>query len=381
MPPSPPQFDALVIGAGPAGAVASTLLVRAGLRTLLIDAKRFPRAKVCGGCLSARALAAIERAGLAHDVAACHGAEFDALEVSHAGKRLRAGVPRGVALSRERMDAALVGAAVRAGVTFWDHATAQVSPNSEHESRRVRIVREGHAEQISARVVLVCDGLGHPSLAALPEFRCQVSPGSRVGLGVVVDKAATEIQPSVIHMAVGKNGYVGVVRAEHDRVCLAAAVDRKALAAGSPQRVLAEILREAQVPWASVLVGSELCGTRPLTQRAIKFAGERLFVVGDSAGYVEPFTGEGMAVALESALAVAPLAIHTCDSWRPELAAQWSADVRRISAQRQGVIRSLAWFLRRPRLLRSGLALAGLSPGVVKMVTRRMNRPTAARST
>jgi menaquinone-9 beta-reductase len=103
-------------------------------------------------------------------------------------------------------------------------------------------------------------------------------------------------------------------------------------------------------------------------------------VVGDAAGYVEPFTGEGMAIALESALAVAPLAIQAVTNWRLELVTRWTADVRRIGAQRQTVIRGLAWFLRRPRLLHSGLALAGMSPGVVKLVTRRMNRPTTFRS-
>lgn len=380
MPITERQFDALVIGAGPAGAVAATLLAHAGLHTLLADAKRFPRAKVCGGCLSARALTAIERAGLADVIANCGGRAFDALEVAHAGKRLRADVPRGLALSRKQMDEALVGAAVRAGATFWDHASAQVAPTIDADSRLVRITLDGHEEHVSARVVLVCDGLGHPSLAELPEFRCEVTLGSRVGLGAVVSDPRDELPPGVIHMAVGRNGYVGAVRAEEGQVCVAAAVDRAALAATSPQQLLAEIVRKSQVSWGKLLVGAELRGTRPLTQRATKLADERLFVVGDAAGYVEPFTGEGMAVALESALAVTPLTVEACTNWRPELNARWSTDVRRIGAQRQSVIRGLAWFLRRPRLLRSGLALAGMSPGVVKLVTRRMNRPTAARS-
>jgi flavin-dependent dehydrogenase len=279
------------------------------------------------------------------------------------------------------MDSAVVRAAVRAGASFWDQAHAQVLPLTDSNSRQVRIARAGQAEVVSARAVLVCDGLGHPSLSALPEFRCQVARGSRVGLGAVIDDPTGELPPGLIHLAVGCSGYVGAVRAEDAQVCVAAAVDRAALAEASPLQVVTQILRESKSPWGALLTGAELRGTRPLTQHATKLGGERLFVVGDAAGYVEPFTGEGMAIALESALAVAPLAIHTCDSWRPELAAQWSADVRRISAQRQRVIRSLAWFLRRPRLLRSGLALAGLSPGVVRMVTRRMNRPTAARST
>src|SRR3954467_7857868 len=49
-------WDAIVIGAGPAGALAARQLARAGLQTLLIDAKHFPREKVCGGYLNSRAM-------------------------------------------------------------------------------------------------------------------------------------------------------------------------------------------------------------------------------------------------------------------------------------------------------------------------------------
>ena len=57
-------WDAIVIGAGPAGAFTALQLARAGARTLLVDRKPFPRAKVCGGCVNARAVAILERAGL-----------------------------------------------------------------------------------------------------------------------------------------------------------------------------------------------------------------------------------------------------------------------------------------------------------------------------
>jgi len=48
----PDRFDALIIGAGPAGAAAGLRLVRAGARVLLIDRDPFPREKPCGGALS-----------------------------------------------------------------------------------------------------------------------------------------------------------------------------------------------------------------------------------------------------------------------------------------------------------------------------------------
>src|SRR5437764_5681598 len=56
--------SAIVIGAGPAGCIASLLLARAGWRVRLIEQHRFPRDKVCGECLSAMGIQVIERIDL-----------------------------------------------------------------------------------------------------------------------------------------------------------------------------------------------------------------------------------------------------------------------------------------------------------------------------
>src|SRR4051794_22301470 len=50
------RFDAIVVGAGPAGSTAAFRLSRAGARVLLLDRERFPRDKPCGGGLTARAV-------------------------------------------------------------------------------------------------------------------------------------------------------------------------------------------------------------------------------------------------------------------------------------------------------------------------------------
>ena len=60
------DWDAIVIGAGPAGALAARQIALQGLHTLLIDGKHFPRAKVCGGYLNSRALQALREVGLGH---------------------------------------------------------------------------------------------------------------------------------------------------------------------------------------------------------------------------------------------------------------------------------------------------------------------------
>jgi menaquinone-9 beta-reductase len=372
------QFDAIVIGAGPAGAVAALLLARAGRHTLLVDAKSFPRGKVCGGCLSARALAALDQLDLNRTIAACAGEPIAALEVLHRGRSISVQLPTGLAVTRSTLDSALVAAAESAGAEFRAGVTAAVGPATSQSHRKVELaLADGSRQEVTAKVVLVCDGLGHPSLGQLPEFRCSIVPGARIGVGAVVaSPTGDELAPGKIHMVVGQHGYVGLVRTEANTVSLAAAVDRAALAKRTPHDVLAGILREAGAPFERLLGQATLRGTRPLTQQATRLADERLFVVGDAAGYIEPFTGEGMAIAIEAAAAVAPLALAAIDNWRPELACAWPGLAKQISTERQQVIRSLAWFLRRPKLLRPGLALAGRAPRVVCYVAERLNRST-----
>lgn len=57
-------WDAVVVGAGPAGSVTARELARRGRRVLLVDKATFPRAKVCGCCLNRASLAALDAVGL-----------------------------------------------------------------------------------------------------------------------------------------------------------------------------------------------------------------------------------------------------------------------------------------------------------------------------
>src|SRR5690348_16494808 len=61
----PRTWDVVVVGAGVAGAISALHLARSQLRVLLVEKSRWPREKVCGGCLNAAALRALANAGVA----------------------------------------------------------------------------------------------------------------------------------------------------------------------------------------------------------------------------------------------------------------------------------------------------------------------------
>jgi flavin-dependent dehydrogenase len=370
-------WQVVVVGAGPAGATAARELARRGLAVLLVDRSAFPRWKVCGCCLNARALAALAGTGLG-DLAARLGA-VPLADVLLAGRgcRARLPLPGGAVVSRMAFDAALVGEAVAAGAAFLPRTRAALGPVKQ-AGREVALTQGGTTATVVAALVLAADGLGGQLLAgaaACPE------PGSRIGAGTVVAEAPESFAAGRVWMACGSGGYVGLTRLEDGRLDVAAAFDRAVVRrAGGPGEAAAALLREVGFPPVPGLAALPWRGTPPLTRRAPRPTAERVLAVGDAAGYVEPFTGEGIAWALASAVAIAPLAERLARRWEPGAAPAWAALHRRTVAGRQGTCRAAAGVLRHPRLARLAIRLLGHWPGLAGPVVARLNAPTVPRT-
>ena len=118
-------------------------------------------------------------------------------------------------------------------------------------------------------------------------------------------------------------------------------------------------------------------GTAGLTRHTQPLAQERLFLLGDAAGYVEPFTGEGIAWALASAQAVAPLAQRAMAGWDPQIAREWSVLYRQLIGRRQRVCHAVASGLRRPWLAAIGFEVLSRLPASAGFVVHHMNAPSS----
>ena len=86
------MHDVVIAGAGPAGAIAATVLARAGVRVLVLDRARFPRDKLCGDTLNPGALAILARLGLS--TVAAGGLPLDGMIVTGADRCARGGALR-----------------------------------------------------------------------------------------------------------------------------------------------------------------------------------------------------------------------------------------------------------------------------------------------
>jgi flavin-dependent dehydrogenase len=370
-------WEAVVVGAGPAGALAARELARRGTSVLLVDKAPFPRWKVCGSCLNGSALATLGAVGLGDLTVRCGAVPLGEVRLAARGRQARVALPAGVALSRATFDTALVEAAVRSGADFLPGTFAELGA-VRADGRTVRLRQGERRSEASACLVLAADGLGGSLLARVADFGAPAAKGSRVGAGVVADTAPAFYGAGTIFMACGTGGYVGLVRLEDGRLGVAAALDPEQVKrSGGPGRAAEVILAETGWPPVGGLARLAWRGTPALTRRASRFATDRLFVLGDAAGYVEPFTGEGMAWALAAAVSAAPLAARAARRWEPALADEWTRLYHEVITRRQYACRAATAVLRHPVL--TGVVIAALAwvPGLATPFVRYLNAPSS----
>lgn len=177
-------------------------------------------------------------------------------------------------------------------------------------------------------------------------------------------------------MVHGKGGYVGLARVEGGQLNVAAAFAPEFLrAVGGAGEAAAALVEGAGLPLAPLLRSLRWRGTPPLTFRRQGLALEQLFVLGDAGGYVEPFTGEGMAWALAGALALAPVAAAAIERWDDHLAHRWERLHRTVVGRRQRLCRVVAATLRRPALTAAVVTLLRAAPRLAAPAVAAINAP------
>src|SRR5690242_15732201 len=159
------RVDALVVGAGPAGASAAYWLARRGHRVLVVDKKRFPREKTCGDGLTPRAVYQLQAMGLADQLDGFQ--RYEGLRSMAHGVTLELRWPShpdfpdyGYVVRRRDLDEMVAERAVKAGATLWA-ATEAVAPLVERgvvRGAQLKAKQEGTARSVRARFVVVADG-------------------------------------------------------------------------------------------------------------------------------------------------------------------------------------------------------------------------------
>ena len=100
-------------------------------------------------------------------------------------------------------------------------------------------------------------------------------------------------------------------------------------------------------------------------------------MVGDAAGYIEPFTGEGLGWAVTSGAALAPLATKSIREWNARFVPEWESLHRRTVGKRQRVCRVISNVLRSQLMTRITIGVLSLFPILSQPVVSALNRPSS----
>jgi flavin-dependent dehydrogenase len=374
-------WDAAVVGAGPAGSVVAAMLAERGWHVLLLERALWPRDKVCGGCLNESAVRWIRAVGMGDSLTGALPIDRVALRVN-AGRATLA-LPGAVAIDRCQLDAAIVRCGIARGVTFVSGVSVKLLPGSGADrARQLRVSRPDVPEpvRVSARVVLACDGIGGHLLDDEPWAQWTVARDAWFGVAARLRRSAGFAAPTgEIAMHMGQGGYVGVTRYANGDVHLAAALQPDACRrGGGPAGVIDRILRDCGQSYMPDIRAAGLHGTGLLTRFRALIGGHRALAVGDACGYVEPFTGEGIAWAVRGAVEVVDLLGRPSAAWPDDMPDRWRHRYGATIGPRQRLCRAARWALHRPRVASGAMAMLALWPSGVGRYLARRDGPGAS---
>lgn len=351
-----PDIEALIVGAGPAGLATAIGLARRGQRAVVVERRSAPLDKACGEGLMPMGVRQLADLGVdveKLDAAPFRGIRFVDARDGRARLTGRFATGPGLGIRRTELSRALLEAARRAGI--------QVVLDCALE--RWRIVDEGtcvvaqtSSGEVRARYLVGADGLNsairaQAGLARAAERSRRFGVRSHFRLAPWSDHVE-------VHWADGAEAYVTPVAPDAIGVAFlwrGKGVHPRALLARFP--ALAERLRGAEPIDA-------MRGAGPFWQGArARFAG-RVALVGDAAGYTDAVTGEGVALALRSADALASVVAAR------EPLARYDAAWRRLTRTHRRFARLLRLGVDHPRLRRAAFAALAVVPSAFETLLR-----------
>jgi geranylgeranyl reductase family protein len=279
----PERFDAVVVGAGPAGSTAAYRLARAGKRVLLVDKVRFPRDKPCGGGLTLRA---IRELPIAVEPVVEHVVDRMEFRFRYGfGFQRGSGRPLILMTQRRRLDHFLAMRAAEAGADFRDGVRVE---ELRADPGAVRLTIDG--KEVGAAALIGADGANGTTARQLGlggGYRYGVAFEGNVSYRHVDREAYAGLAAFELGTILGGYGWV-FPKDDHVNVGIGGWEET----GPTLRSQLRDLCRRRGIDDLRV---ESLRGHRiPLRRAGTAIASGRALLIGDAAGLVDPLSGDGM---------------------------------------------------------------------------------------
>ena len=378
------HYDAIIVGGGVAGAFAALRLVRAKWQVALIEKGMRNRHKACGHCLHQRCFPVLERAGILDQVKAAATARTRAVRIHDGGARwLHAGFAdddhgaEGLVISRHELDQLIIDRAAEEGARVFQSTSAQLILNQRARAH-VHVHQSSQCFQMRAPLVIGADGVGS-AVARTAGLASRASAGRNYGCSFSIKSPVDlDAKQGTIELFLTRGGYLGMVGSGADHLHIAMRI-----AAGNDMkgvRPLQFLHQNAKCHERLRMIGlhkaqsedlRDFCATGPFPWRPSRVATDRIALIGDAAGYIEPFTGEGMTWALHSADALCSILMQARPgTWNSIMAREYARRWKKLLSRRHALCQTFAAAMHSRRIAGMCLGAARRTPALTNHLVR-----------
>lgn len=383
------DYDVIIAGAGPAGSAAAIQLALSGFEVLLLEKQTFPRQKLCGEFISPECQRHFERLGVARAMELSSPARLT--RTSFYGRKGQyVEVPSssfgGVAfgLSRATMDHNLLERARHIGVRVIENATVSELVRDGSRVIGVKYKRGDGVCEDTSKIAIDATGRSRVLCRKVIEHKADVKRSKMIAFKAHFTK--TNVEPGTCEIYVYRGGYGGLssVEGEIANLCFIVTAKDVQRCNSDPDQVLTEIVmknqRASTTLTNAVRYSDWLSASWQGFGRFDPSPATGLLAIGDSAAFIDPFTGSGMLMALDTAEMVSGIIVRYRNKLQTEnLLKELSSSYAHEYSQKFSSRLRLCSFLRRaafsPVLAESVMTLCNTNTGLKTLLAKATRGP------